>query len=371
MRIAIDARAFGWAGVGRYTRCLLQALLRVAPQHDYIVLVGKADKEALLALMPAARLTVQIVDAAYYTWREQLIFWRQLQRVRADLWHFTHFNVPLLFRQPYVVTVHDVTRFVFPGQTRQSLLRQVAFERVFRRAVEAARGVVCVSRATQRDLQALPITLPRRIWVVPEAADESFQRVVGGEERARARLLLGWPGPFVLYVGVWMSHKNLPRLLAAYVNLLERYPYVRLVLTGRPRPGYVGVDRAARALGLEGDQVLYLGFVPPALLPALYAEATALLLPSLYEGFGLTALEAAAVGTPVVASNVSSLPEVLGEAAEYVNPEYVPGMAAGMVRIVSDSARRDRLAMLGRRRASQYSWEEAARRMAAVYEVLV
>lgn len=371
MRIAIDARAFGWAGVGRYTRSLLKALLRVAPHYDYIVLVGEADKEDLRALLPSARLTVRVVDAAYYTWREQVIFWRQLLRVRADLYHFTHFNVPFLFRRPYVVTVHDVTRFVFPGQTRQSLLRQIAFERVFRRAVEGARGVVCVSQTTRRDLLALPISLPRRVWVVPEAADLDFRRRIGAQARARARLLLGWQGPFLLYVGVWMSHKNLPRLLAAYVKVLERYPYVRLVLTGRPRPGYVGVDRAARALGLESEQVLYLGFVPPALLPALYAEATVLLLPSLYEGFGLTALEAAAVGTPVVASNVSSLPEVLGEAAEYVNPEYIPGIASGIERILEDPARRDELAALGPRRAAQYSWEEAARRMAAVYEALI
>lgn len=371
MRVAIDGRAFAWAGIGRYTRSLVSALLRVAPQLDLVLLVSAQDREAVSALLPDARLDVRIVDGAYYTWREHVVFWRQLQRIKADVYHFTHFNVPLFFRRPYVVTVHDTTRFFFPGQTRQQLTRQVLFEYVFRRAIERARGVVCVSQTTCQELAALPITLPRRVWVVPEAADEDFRQTPHPALRARARLLLGWHDPFLLYVGVWMSHKNLPRLLAAFRTVLERYPYLRLVLTGRPKPGYVGVDRAARELGLDTDRVLYLGFVPQALLPALMAEAAALIMPSLYEGFGLPALEALSLGTPVIASNVSSLPEVLGEAAEFVNPEYVPGIAAGIERVVGDRERRERLTVAGRERAARYSWEAAAREMIRVYAAVV
>lgn len=371
MRIALDGRTFTWAGIGRYTRSLTRALLRVAPQHDFVLMVSARDRQAVREALPIKRLEVRSVEGEYYTWREHVIFWQQLQHLGADLYHFTHFNVPLFFGRPYVVTVHDTTRFYFPGQTRQHLARQVLFEYVFRRAVERARGVVCVSHATRQALGELPIALPRREWVVPEAVDDDFRREPGPQLRARARLLLGWHDPFLLYVGVWMSHKNLPRLLAAFRLVLERYPYMRLVLTGRPRPGYVAVDRVARKIGLESDRVLYLGFVPQSLLPGLVAEAAALVMPSLYEGFGLPALEAQALGTPVVASNVTSLPEVLGGAAEFVNPEYVPGIAAGIERIIGNLTRRAQLTTAGKACAARYSWEDSARAMVRVYEAAI
>jgi glycosyltransferase involved in cell wall biosynthesis len=168
-----------------------------------------------------------------------------------------------------------------------------------------------------------------------------------------------------------MSHKNLPRLLEAYAQVSERYPRLKLVLTGRPKRGYVGVDRVARSLGLADERITYLGFVPHELLPALYAEATCLLMPSLYEGFGLPALEAAACGVPVVASNTTSLPEVLAEAAEYVNPEFVPGITAGIVRVLRDPLWARELARRGLARAAEFSWDEAAQKTLAVYEAAV
>jgi glycosyltransferase involved in cell wall biosynthesis len=245
------------------------------------------------------------------------------------------------------------------------------YERIFQRVVERARGVICVSEATRQELAVLPLAMPSLVRVIPEAAGRVFHLPVSPHFRERARLLLGFQEPFLLYVGVWMSHKNLPRILGAYARVIEEYPRLKLVMTGRPRRGYVGVDRVARSLGLENDRIIYLGFAPHDLLPALYAEAAALVLPSLYEGFGLTALEAGAAGTPVVASHVASLPEVMGEAAEYVNPEYVPGIAAGILRVLKSEDRRRDLVQRGRARAALFNWESAAKQTLAMYEAAI
>jgi glycosyltransferase involved in cell wall biosynthesis len=371
VRIAIDARAYGWTGIGRYTRSLLAALARIDSEHQFIVLTGREEMAQVRRALPAGRFAVAAVDTSYYSWREQTIFWRQLLAVEADLFHFTHFNAPLFFRRKYVVTVHDTTRFIFPGQRHQALFKQLAYEKIFQRVVEAAAGVVCVSKSTRQELSSLPLSLPPNVRVIPEAASRIFHLPVSASRRERARLLLGFTEPFLLYVGVWMSHKNLPRILETYARVIEHYPRLKLVMTGRPRRGYVSVDRVARSLGLENDRIIYLGFAPHELLPALYAEATCLLLPSLYEGFGLTALEAAACGTPVVASRVTSLPEVLEDAAEYVNPEFVPGIAAGVLRVLRNPAHRQELIRRGQARAAAFSWEETARQTLAMYEAAV
>jgi glycosyltransferase involved in cell wall biosynthesis len=248
VKVALDARAYGWAGIGRYIGNFLQALSRAGGRHQFIVLTGQRNAEQISQVLPKDHFRVSVVDDSYYGWREQTLFLRQLWAVRADLFHFMHFNVPLLFRRRYVVTVHDATRFIFPGQTQQTLVKQLVYERVFQRAVTGAAGVVCVSEATRQELLSLPLRLPRLVRVVPEAAEPIFRAPVSRRARERARLLLGSSDPYLLYVGVWMNHKNLPRLLAAYVRVIERYPRLKLVITGRPRRGYVRVDYLARAL---------------------------------------------------------------------------------------------------------------------------
>lgn len=369
MRIAIDARAFSWTGIGSYTRNLLAALANLPPAHDYIVFGGEQDTAAFAHFKHdqlTERFSYQAVEGSYYSWREQIILWRQLRRLPVDLFHFTHFNLPIFFDRPYVVTVHDITRFIFPGQRRQDLLQQLAYELVFKRALERARRVVCVSQTTAQDVLQLPLALSRPPLVIHQGVDPAYLNPATITERQKIRMLLGTNDPYLLFVGVWMSHKNIQRLLAAYAQVLPHYPNLKLVLTGRPKPGYDNIVQAVRQLGIE-QGIIFAGFVPFSLLPALYAEATCFVFPSLYEGFGLPPLEAAASGVPVVASAVASIPEIMGDAAYYINPENIESIAAGIVQILKDQELRQQLAIAGKARVRLFDWQQAALKYHQLY----
>jgi len=373
MRIAIDARALSWAGVGRYVRNLLVGLNEISTEDQFLVLIGKQDKKIfrrLQAKLNADRFKVVIVEGSYYTWREQAMFWWQLNRVEADLWHFPNFNVPLLFNKPYVVTVHDITRFIFSGQTSQSFVKQIIYEQVFKHAVEGARAVICVSEATKQELVKLPIRTRGMVETIYEGVESGFQQAKDQEQSRLVRAMIGGDFPYLLYVGVWMNHKNLPRLLAAYREIVKKRSEIKLVVTGVAKEGYVDVRSETQRLGFADNQVILTGFVEDDLLPALYAGAEILLFPSLYEGFGLPALEAAAVGTPVVVSNVSSFPEIMGEAAVYVNPERVEDIVRGINRLLEGRQYYEQMSVKGLARSRDFTWEKCAKETMRVYEAV-
>lgn len=366
MRIAIDARTLGWTGIGRYTSNLLFHLAKLPAEHHFVVLVGRTKPEFALP----KNFEFVAVEPSYYSWREQIVFWRELQRLKADLFHFTHFNVPVFFRRPYVVTIHDITRFIFPGQRRQSLTQQLAYEHVLSQAVRHARHIICVSQTTQAELQHLPLGRLPPTQVIYEGVETQFFDPIRPDDQQKVRMMLGTRDPYLLSVGVWMSHKNLRRVFEAYRQLVLDHPSLKLVVTGKPRPGYMNMAKIARELAMA-DKVLFPGFVPHHLLPALYAQALCFVFPSLYEGFGLPPLEAAAVGTPVVAAHVSSIPEVMGQAARYCNPEYVPGLVSAVRQLLDEPARREWLRQVGQSHARQFSWEKCARRHLEVYQAAV
>lgn len=368
MNIAIDARAYAWTGIGRYIRNLLREYALMKSDHQFIVLVPCGKRADFLRRVPLPKENFALVEVEgrYYSLAEQTTFLRELNNIKADIWHFTHFNIPLFFRRPYVVTIHDTTRFIFPGQKKQGLWQQMAYELVFANAVKNSVGVICVSKTTQAELRTLPIRLPATTQVIYEGVSEKFFAPVQVTNKAKVRALLNTSNQFLLYVGVWMTHKNLFRLLEAFAIIKKSRPDMKLVITGQAQEKYSDVKSYARKMGLVQD-VIFPGFVSADLLPAMYAEAVCFCFPSLYEGFGLPPLEAAAVGTPVMTANVSSLPEIMGDAAEYVNPENVADIAVGTLRALEGS-RRAQLVALGKVRAKQFTWADCAKQTLAMYE---
>lgn len=369
MHIAIDARAYVWTGIGRYIKNILREFGKIAVDHSFIILARREDIPLIRSDIGTQtdRFQFRAVEPSYYSVSEQTKFLWQLGGIDADLFHFTHFNVPLLFRRPFVITIHDITRFIFPGQKRQHLLQQIGYEYIFSRATSHAKAVICVSEFTQSQLQALPFKTIPKTHVVYEGIENQFFLEIPRTLRQKARMLIGTQDDYILYVGVWMSHKNIGRLLAAFKIVLDGRPRCKLVITGKPVPSYINAIKMSRDLSVERS-VIFPGFVPQELLPALYAEAKCFVFPSLYEGFGLPPLEASACGTPVVASNVSSLPEVLAEAAEYVNPENVEDIARGIRRVLENQNIAQSLVDKGIQRARQFQWGKTVEAHMKVYE---
>ena len=311
--------------------------------------IGRFAAEVLrrlpaLGAVPAPWKLLHPLEPARLSW----VLWR----LRPQVYFSPGFNPPLCSPVPFVFTLHDLIHMRFPAAS--SPTKQAYYRLVVRPAVQRASRVLTVSRHTKQDILAWTGVPDERVVVVGNGVGAAFCP----EGRRHA------PGyPYLLYASNRKPHKNLPRLLQGLARSgLQRD--VRLVLTGAPE---AGLSQQITALKLH-DRVVYAGQLSDADLVAYYRGALALVCPSLYEGFGLPPLEAMACGTPVVSSNLSALPEVVGDAAVLVDPYNVEAIAWGMQRVVEDSALRQALYHKGLARAKQFTWEQTAARVSQVLQ---
>lgn len=370
-RIGIDARMYSAAftGIGRYVYELTQRLFKLS-ENDLIEWTLFMNEPEFSAFMPPnVRVKKVLVNAKHYSWAEQVRFLRILNRANLDLMHFTHFNAPLFYRRPSVVTIHDLTLSFFPGKKMRSPLHRFAYHLVLNSVVRHARGIITVSQNTRKDLVRLIKVPEEKISVIYEAAGKEFQVLEDKKIIENTLKHLGVDHPFMLYTGVWRDHKNLVRLLQAFAKLCEKPTFDGLlVITGREDPFYPEVKQAIRELHLE-KRVILTGLVSEQNLVVLYNAARFYVLPSLYEGFGLSPLEAMACGTPVAASNTSCIPEVCGEKnALFFDPYKVEDMAEVLASLWEDSGVRDTLRERGFQRIRDFSWDQMAQETFEFYK---
>jgi glycosyltransferase involved in cell wall biosynthesis len=360
VKIAIDARKWRDYGIGTYVRNLVRHLALIDRETSYFLLCDKVDAPTLRDL--ADNFTPVVESAAGYGLREHVSIPAQLRRLGAHLFHSPHYVLPLLCRTPAVVTVHDCIHLLFP----EYLPSRFAFtyaRHMMGSAIRRSAMVLTVSEASRRDiLRFYPDADPEKLRVVPNAIDPALLEDPGEEEKERVRERYRIRERFVLYAGNIKPHKNLERLIAAFGRLRQRpgFDDVKLLIIGDEVNRYPSLRRAVEAAGVRQD-VRFFGFVPDRTLAALYRMAAAFAFPSLYEGFGLPPLEAMACGTPVLTSQVSSLPEVVGDAALLVDPTDVAQIAHGLERLLSDRPLRAELTARGRMRARSFSWERSVR----------
>ena len=279
----------------------------------------------------------------------------------ADLLHSPDFIPPFRRTCRSVITIHDLAFLRYPYLLTPESARyygQVG------RAVRSADPVIAVSEATRQDVLELLHADPGKVTVVYEAASPDCVPLPPIEVEAN-RARLGLPERFVLFVGTLEPRKNLPVLLEAFARVWEEHR-VPLVVVGRKGWLYEEVFRTRDSLGLK-DEVQFAGSVSGDQLLHYYNCADCLVLPSLYEGFGLPVLEAMACGTPVIVSNVSSLPEIVGDAGLLVEPTDVEGLAAAIGRLLASTELRDELGKKALARSAQFSWERAARETLDLY----
>ncbi|HET7617379.1 MAG TPA: glycosyltransferase family 1 protein [Vicinamibacterales bacterium] len=373
-RIAIDARKLRDYGIGTYVRNLLRQLARQDPHTEYVLLCRPEDCDVIGDLGPNFRAVRE--NAGDYSVREQFAVPIDLRREHVDLFHAPHYVLPPLTPCRSVVTIHDCIHLRFPQYLPNRLGYAYARSSLWVATHRAAR-VITVSEASKRDILRYYRVPEERIDVIYNAIDDRFwlEPPADAMERVRERYQLN--APFVLYAGNIKPHKNLERLIEAF-HLLRRDETmetpdgarlrdVKLLIIGDEISKYAALRRAVHRHKLH-KHVRFFGFVSDQTLAVLYRLADAFVFPSLYEGFGLPPLEAMASGTPVVTSNVSSLPEVVGDAALLIDPYEPQSIADALRRVLTERSLRADLRARGLARARAFSWERSIRRVREIYD---
>ncbi len=359
-------------GVGTYIRNIVRALSRLDHENRYL-LIGPTPKVQEIGPLPANFHTVPLSapERSVQGYRE---FRAAMKRLECDIVHIPNlFSIPRMLPCPYVMTVHDMLEHMSRAREQSGFWRSVHFQ-LTKRALSGAVRIFAVSQFTRTEIEKLFEIPADRIEVVYNAIDERFLHGHASEaDRQMIAERYQVTYPFLLYAGRVSPHKNVVRMIEAFSALkteLEKdglYPDLKLIIIGDDLSGNPDLRRTVIRSGVQND-VRFLGFIPIEVLRIFYDEAKVFVFPSLYEGFGLPPLEAMAHGTPVVTSNVSSLPEVVGNAAVLVNPENVFEIMRALHRVLTDKALRDRLKDRGYQQSSRFSWDKSGSRILDVYE---
>jgi glycosyltransferase involved in cell wall biosynthesis len=363
MHIGIDARLayYTRAGIGEYTLRLTQALARTFSDHRFTLLQDRRNKQPLVQ---AANVVVARTPVPSHHRLEQRLLPWAVNRLAVDVFHSPDFIPPLRATGPQVITIHDLAFLIYPHFLTKDSARYYG---QIDRAVRRANRIIAVSESTRHDLVKMLGVPEDKITVIYEAADPLFQP----EDRTTAlhhvQALFEIPDDFILFVSTIEPRKNVPGLLRAYRRLRENYKLTpALVLAGTQGWLSEDVHKLVNELDLK-PHCFFLGRVSSHDLHFLYNAALCLVHPAFYEGFGLTPLEAMACGTPVVVSNVSSLPEVVGDAALLVDPQNDEEITVALWRVLTDASLRAGLREKGLQRAAAFSWERAAELTMEVY----
>ncbi len=373
MHVAINAhllahtRSFRRAGVSHYIEQVLIHLGYLDQTNQYSVYTTRGIDQQALGLPPNFRVLPSrlptINPRVRIPW-EQLLAPLLLRQNGADLFHGVLNVLPLACPVPGVVTVHDLAFIRFPQTFR-------AYNRTYldfatRMSVRRAVQILAVSEHTKRELVGLLGVPAERVVVTPNAVRAHF-RPPEPATLAAFRVSKGLPERFVLYVGTLEPRKNLTTLLSAYAEIARRHD-VPLLVGGGKGWLYDAVFQRLEELGLR-ERVHFVGYIEEEELPLWYAAATVFVFPSIYEGFGMPPLEAMACGTPVITSNSSSLPEVVGDAGLMVAPTDASAFATALDQVLSDAALHDELRTRGLVRAQAFAWRTTAERTLAAYAV--
>jgi len=361
--IGIDARMHLHTGIGRY----VTALLHHFKNHKEEVGGYKISVFLRREVLQIQGLQEISVMSKPFSVTEQIEMPLKLAKGGIDLLHSPQFNIPLMSPAVQVTTIHDCAYDRFPEEF-PSRKAKMYYKVMFPMALRKSKRIIAVSESTKRDLIELYRISPAKISVIYEGVDDKFFRDVPNERVNRLRKELGLYEPFALYVGLTRPRKNLERLLRAFAEIVPSLKDgAKLVLAGKVDTRFLDVRKLAKQLNID-NHIVQLGFVSEEQLLPLYKAATFLVLPSLYEGFGLPVLEAMATGLPVITSNVSSLPEVAGDAAILVDPYSTEEIAEAMYTLFTDGALGEELSRKGVERAKQFSWTKCAQETLKLYE---
>ncbi len=366
MHIVIDAHLAVKKidGVARYLLGLLRELPGLDPSIKFTVLALPDAKSGLPAdIFEPDNLNRVELNLMGPSPKQHLMMPRLLHELRADVYHHPQYDLPIRLRIPAVVTIHDL-KFIYHRQflAGRNGLKSAYIKHSLRYALRKADSIIAVSENTRCDLDRFLGQPSKRTTVIYHGVDGPGQ---AGQNHKQTGLDI--QADFVLFVGTRRPHKNIEGLIQA-LDLLRKQgdKQIDLVVAGKAYSDYTGPEKLVEHLGLE-KHVHFLDFVPEAELPALYHACRIVSLPSFYEGFGFPVLEAMSYGKPFVGSNVTSIPEVMGDAGLLVDPNRPEDIAEKIERILTDAQLESRLSQKARQRAAEFSWRAMAEKTLEVY----
>lgn len=369
MRIGIDATAVPPKpmGAGLYIVYLIQELGKLDTPHMFVVF-SQEYLRPYLADCDSKNIKIVWVKNMHPALRliwEQIAFPSLVRKMGLDLLHSPHYTIPLALSIPVVVTFHDLIFFIYPE--KHTLPKRYFFPWMMRRSSKRAKRIVTDSESTRRDAMRLLHIPPEKITTVHLGYQDNFREIKDQDLLNSIRLKYNLPDKFIFYAGAIEPRKNVPLLLNVFENLVKQdYPH-HLVLAGGLGWLYQEVLDQIEKMQTK-DRIHRIGHVPYEELPAFYNLADVFVYPSVYEGFGLPPLEGMACGTPVITSNISSMPEFVGDAGILIPPNDDEALLDALIQVIEDEALRQRLIIEGPRRAANFTWEQTAKKTLKIYE---
>ena len=381
MKIGIDARLLGprtaGGGLGRYIQQLVTHLQKLDQENQYVLFLRKSNWDEF---QETPNFKKVMADYHWYTLEEQVKMPQKVRAQNLDIMHYPHFNVPLMAKTPFIMTIHDLILLEHPTTRATTLgpikyaLKFAGYKKVVSHGLRRAKKIIAVSEYTKKSiLKYFPKTDAQKIHVIYEAASRLPQEDVIEPEKEREFLASqNIKPPYLLYVGNSYPHKNLDALVRAFKKILEIKPDFQLVLVGQKNYFSERLEKETRALNIKvPEQVNFTGFIDDNDLPKLYREASLYVFPSLLEGFGLPPLEAMRFGLPVASSNSSCLPETLGQAAIYFDPRDIDDISRVIIQGLDNENLRKTLVQAGKLQVQRYSWEKMAKETLEIYKKAV
>jgi len=374
MNIGIDARLYGLehAGIGRYIINIVEHLAKIDQKNQYTLFLR--DKYFHTLKLPHNFKKIK-TDVRHYTLKEQLVMRKVFRQSNLDLVHIPHFNVPILYERPFVVTIHDLLWHQVKGPNVTTLsplmysIKHLAYRFVVHCALYNSANILVPSNWVKIQILHHSKVSPSKIKVTYEGIEEIFSSKTKTIDLKSAISDLDFSLPFIVYTGSAYPHKNV-RLLIKAIKKINQQTRLQLVLVGS-RSVFLSNLKLFISQEQIASKVIFAGFLSDKQLISLYRQAKILVHPSISEGFGLTGLEAMAVGLPVLASKAGSLPEIYSDAATYFDPTDLDGLTGKIRTLLTDKQLRQKLITKGKKRTKQFSWETTAKKTLKVYSQVV
>ena len=383
-RILMDGRFVGVGeSISRYTLETLKGILKLDQTNQYTLLIRPQGEQALERypeIVNAPNLKIDILEIPHYSLAEQTKLLQYLNKEKYDLVHFTQFNHPIFYRGDYVTTIHDLT---LVGHLHYfNFAKQLAYNMVMKSAARDSKKVIAISQTSMDDVIEFFGTPKKKFEIIYHGIDHKNYNAEVKNKKAEIKKFkekYGIQGDYILYTGMWKKHKNLVRLFQAFEQFKkDTSNSIQLVLTGKidkNEPEVIAemerVNKSLSSISKNKSSIQTTGFIDEEELPIAYAGAQMYVIPSLSEGFGWPPHEAMACGTPVISSNISCMPEILGDAPYYFDPYNIEDITKAISTVLGDEKIRKELAEKGLKQVKKYNWDETAKKTLGVYQSLI